>query len=82
MVTMIFLPLLFISNLFGMNVADIREMKAGQWVFWVSALSVTFMFGLLVFVVAFFGEDLMRRLKGLARSEENYERRFNSVKES
>ena len=40
-VTVIFLPLSFISSVFGMNTADIRHMNRGQWVFWVSAIPVT-----------------------------------------
>ena len=40
-VTVIFLPLSFISSVFGMNTADIRHMNWGQWVYWVSAIPVT-----------------------------------------
>ncbi|KAK8150289.1 hypothetical protein G3M48_003101 [Beauveria asiatica] len=40
-VTLFFLPLLFISSFFGMNVADIRETKSNQPLFWSIALPVT-----------------------------------------
>ncbi|KAL8650306.1 MAG: hypothetical protein Q9210_003902, partial [Variospora velana] len=40
-VTIIFLPLSFVSSFFGMNVADIREMGTRQWVFWASAVPLT-----------------------------------------
>ncbi|KAL8791930.1 MAG: hypothetical protein Q9195_005506 [Heterodermia aff. obscurata] len=40
-VTVIFLPLSFVSSIFGMNTADIRHTNKGQWVFWVSAILVT-----------------------------------------
>ncbi|KAM3435393.1 hypothetical protein MY4824_004859 [Beauveria thailandica] len=40
-VTLFFLPLSFISSFFGMNVADIRETKSNQPIFWSIALPVT-----------------------------------------
>ncbi|KAL9010279.1 MAG: hypothetical protein Q9173_004768 [Seirophora scorigena] len=40
-VTIIFLPLSFVSSFFGMNVADIRDMARPQWVFWASAVPLT-----------------------------------------
>ena len=39
-VTVIFLPLSFISSVFGMNTADIRHMSRGQSIFWVSAIPI------------------------------------------
>ncbi|KAI5839971.1 hypothetical protein DFP73DRAFT_559717 [Morchella snyderi] len=61
--TTIFLPLVFVSNLFGMNFVDIREMRLGQWVFWVSALGVTLIAGIFALVIAFFGEVLMLKVR-------------------
>ncbi|KAM3522508.1 hypothetical protein NHJ13051_005606 [Beauveria bassiana] len=40
-VTLFFLPLSFVSSFFGMNVADIRETKRNQPLFWSIALPVT-----------------------------------------
>ena len=40
-VTIVFLPLNFVSSFFGMNVEDIRNMVQGQWLFWAVALCVT-----------------------------------------
>lgn len=40
-VTIIFLPLNFVSSFFGMNFSDIRDMKKTQWLFWAVALCVT-----------------------------------------
>ena len=40
-VTVIFLPLSFLSSFFGMNVSDIRDMASSQWVFWASAATLT-----------------------------------------
>ncbi|KAI1344069.1 hypothetical protein F5Y15DRAFT_186429 [Xylariaceae sp. FL0016] len=41
MVTIIFLPLSTISSIFGMNSSDVRDMDAGQWVYWATALPIT-----------------------------------------
>ncbi|KAI9663856.1 MAG: hypothetical protein M1821_007346 [Bathelium mastoideum] len=41
MVTIIFLPLSFVSSFFGMNVVDIRNMSQNQGLFWIVAASVT-----------------------------------------
>lgn len=40
-VTIIFLPLNFVSSFFGMNFRDIRDMRQTQWLFWAVALCVT-----------------------------------------
>ncbi|KAL8689744.1 MAG: hypothetical protein Q9224_004573, partial [Gallowayella concinna] len=40
-VTIIFLPLSFVSSFFGMNTTDIRDTKYPQWIFWASALPLT-----------------------------------------
>ena len=41
-VTVIFLPLSFLASFFGMNTHDVREMKLGQWIYWVFAIPLTF----------------------------------------
>lgn len=40
-VTIIFLPLNFVSSFFGMNVVDIRNMTSNQGLFWIVAACVT-----------------------------------------
>ncbi|KAL8936945.1 MAG: hypothetical protein Q9216_004676 [Gyalolechia sp. 2 TL-2023] len=40
-VTIIFLPLSFVSSFFGMNTSDIRDMATPQWAFWASAVPLT-----------------------------------------
>lgn len=40
-VTIVFLPLNFVSSFFGMNFHDIRNMAQTQWLFWAVALCVT-----------------------------------------
>lgn len=41
-VTVIFLPLSFVTGLLGMNTYDIRNLTHGQWLFWATALPFTF----------------------------------------
>ncbi len=40
-VTIVFLPLNFVSSFFGMNFRDIRGMQQTQWLFWAVAICVT-----------------------------------------
>ncbi|KAI5357812.1 putative Mg2+ transporter protein, CorA-like/Zinc transport protein ZntB [Septoria linicola] len=40
-VTIIFLPLSFVSSVFGMNTEDIRDMTQGQWAYWAAAVPLT-----------------------------------------
>jgi Mg2+ and Co2+ transporter CorA len=40
-VTVIFLPLSFVTGLLGMNTFDIRNLTHGQWLFWATALPFT-----------------------------------------
>jgi hypothetical protein len=58
-VTIIFLPLSFVSSFFGMNTIDIREMTQGQGVFWiVSCCLTTGVVGFAVFL-AFYGGAIL-----------------------
>lgn len=58
-VTIIFLPLNFVSSYFGMNFADIRDLAATQSLFWAIAIAVTVgVLGLAIFL-AFQGGDLL-----------------------
>jgi hypothetical protein len=41
-VTVIFLPLSFVTSYLGMNTVDIRDMTSGQGLFWAIALPLTF----------------------------------------
>ena len=40
-VTIIFLPLSFVTSFFGMNTADVRDMEYGQWAYWAAGLPLT-----------------------------------------
>ncbi|SMY19106.1 unnamed protein product [Zymoseptoria tritici ST99CH_1A5] len=61
-VTIIFLPLNFVSSFFGINTADIRDMTYNQWIFWAVAVTVTACVVGSSILVAFFGGDIMERL--------------------
>ncbi|KAI4273932.1 MAG: hypothetical protein L6R38_006227 [Xanthoria sp. 2 TBL-2021] len=61
LVTIIFLPLSFVSSFFGMNTIDIRDTKFPQWIFWVSAVPLT----VLVVILALFMAQMMEPLKDL-----------------
>ncbi len=58
-VTIIFLPLSFISSFFGMNTIDIRNTNAHQNLFWLVAGCVTVGTVTLSFLLAFYGGDMM-----------------------
>jgi hypothetical protein len=40
-VTIISLPMSFVTGFLGMNAADIRSLEKGQWVFWASTMPLT-----------------------------------------
>jgi hypothetical protein len=58
-VTIIFLPMSFISSFFGMNFSDIRNMEQTQRLFWIVAGSLTA--GTVIFstFLAFYGGAIM-----------------------
>ncbi|KAH7084892.1 hypothetical protein BKA63DRAFT_4741 [Paraphoma chrysanthemicola] len=58
LVTSVFLPLSFVSSVFGMNTSDIRNMGSSQSLFWAIALPATAMIGGLSLLVAFRGPAL------------------------
>ena len=54
-VTIIFLPLSFVSSVFGMNTNDIRNMTLNQWTYWAASLPLTV---LVVFGALWFAGEL------------------------
>ncbi|RJE21232.1 CorA-like Mg2+ transporter protein [Aspergillus sclerotialis] len=64
-VTVIFLPLSFMTSYFGMNTPDIRDMATGQWIFWAIAAPVTVFVAGFCMTVAYQGykvQEYFRRL--------------------
>ncbi|KZF19587.1 hypothetical protein L228DRAFT_250628 [Xylona heveae TC161] len=60
-VTLIFLPLSFVTSYFGMNTSDIRDMAAGQGIFWAVAGTVTLLVVASSLFVAFYGVKVWER---------------------
>lgn len=58
-VTIIFLPLSFISSFFGMNFSDIRDMETTQRLFWIVAGSLTVGTVAFAIFVAFYGSAIV-----------------------
>jgi Mg2+ and Co2+ transporter CorA len=58
-VTIIFLPLSFISSFFGMNFSDIRNMRSTQRLFWIISGSLTVGTVGLAILLAFYGGAIM-----------------------
>lgn len=75
-VTIIFLPLSAVSSIFGMNTSDIRDMEAGQWLYWASAIPVTIL--VIVLGLWWMGElaHLFDWMAGKFRGEEKFGPRF------
>lgn len=63
-VTIIFLPLSFVSSFFGMNFSDIRNMESTQRLFWIISGSLTVgTVGFAIFL-AFYGGDIVDWIMG------------------
>lgn len=60
-VTIVFLPLNFVSSFFGMNFRDIREMAQTQWLFWAVALCVTTAVVAASVFIAFSGGSMLEK---------------------
>jgi Mg2+ and Co2+ transporter CorA len=71
MVTIIFLPMSFVASVFGMNVADIRNMTGGQWYFWCCALVMTVITVGFSVAIAFLGDEMEKKVRALLRSRGN-----------
>ncbi|KAH0553005.1 hypothetical protein GP486_006801 [Trichoglossum hirsutum] len=62
-VTVIFLPLSFVTGYLGMNTADIRSMANRQPLFWAIALPLTFTILAIALLVGLQGQCLYQRLR-------------------
>ena len=64
-VTIIFLPLSFVTSYLGMNTSDLRTMNSGQSLFWAIGAPVSFVTFSVALLAAFYG-TLTQRLTGHA----------------
>ena len=55
-VTIVFLPLSFVTGLLGMNTADMRGQPNGQWLFWAIALPLTAVVLVLSVLIGYWGD--------------------------
>lgn len=64
-VTVIFLPLSFMTSYFGMNTPGISDMDTGQWIFW--AISVPLTIAVMGFctIVAYQGQKIKEYFRRL-----------------
>lgn len=58
MVTIVFLPLSFVTGYLGMNTTDIRNSQQNQWLFWAISLPLTSLIVALALVVALRGDSI------------------------
>lgn len=79
-VTIIFLPLSFVSSFFGMNVMDIRNMSGSQSIFWIVAACVTVGVVALSSFLAFSGGSIMEQFL-LWKEARERQRAQNTVQE-
>lgn len=68
-VTVIFLPLSFVSSLFGMNTGDIRTLEKGQWIFWAVAIPLT----VIVIVLSLWYADNIGRRRSVLPARSDYD---------
>jgi Mg2+ and Co2+ transporter CorA len=59
-VTVIFLPLSFVTGYLGMNVDDVRNMGQKQGIFWIIAMPITFV-NFSVILLLIMGPNLKKR---------------------
>ncbi|KAI9782655.1 MAG: hypothetical protein M1816_001726 [Peltula sp. TS41687] len=57
-VTIIFLPLSFVSSLLGMNTVDIRNSDKTQWLFWIISLPLTIMVMISALLIGYHGDRI------------------------
>jgi hypothetical protein len=65
LVTIVFLPLSFVSSVFGMNTVDVRNMDSTQTLFWAIALPVTAAVGGIALLAAYGGPLLHHHMQSL-----------------
>jgi hypothetical protein len=64
-VTIVFLPLSFVTGLLGMNTADIRDQSNGQWLFWAIGLPLTAVVLVLSVLIGYWGDQFRETLEAL-----------------
>jgi hypothetical protein len=84
-VTVIFLPLSFITGLLGMNTYDIRNLTHGQWLFWATALPFTLAVLIICLCIVNYKFKLKKRVRRFllrSRVARSFRRTTQNVKSS
>ena len=68
-VTVVFLPLSFVTSYLGMNTSDLRNTKSTQTLFWATGLPVTLTVLSLAWIVVYYGEVTSRFKLLIAESQ-------------
>jgi hypothetical protein len=81
-VTIVFLPLSFISSFFGMNFSDIRDMERTQGLFWIVAGSLTVGTVAFAMFLAFYGGSMVDWFIGWRDDRRRGRERRSRIKKS
>lgn len=81
-VTVIFLPLSFVTSFFGMNTADVRDMSSGQSLFWAIALPLTFVTIGATMLIGYNGDTLRDFISSTYRQLVSKDRRGRPLRRS
>ena len=67
LVTIVFLPLSFVTSLLGMNTKDIRTLNNTQSLFWAISIPLTFVTMLVALVIGYKGDAIRERMHNFVR---------------
>lgn len=81
-VTIVFLPLSFVSSFFGMNFADIRDMETTQRLFWIVAGALTVGTVAFALFLAFYGGAIVEWVVGWRDDRRRVQERKSSFRET
>ena len=80
LVTIIFLPLLFVTSFLGMNTSDIRDMSSGQGLFWMIAVPLAAVTMGTAMFIGYNGDELRDTIASLYRTVTGKEDRSTSAR--
>jgi hypothetical protein len=81
-VTIIFLPLSFVTSFFGMNTVDIRDMNSGQGLFWAIAIPLAAVTMGSTMFIGYNGDELRDAIVSAYRTVVGKQRRTTSANDS
>ena len=81
-VTIIFLPLTFVSGLLGMNTIDIRNSNNTQWLFWVISIPLTVIVVISALLIGYHGDRIREFLANRILSSSHRMRKNDMINSS